>query len=230
MNSELSWWLSWWRICLQSRRLRFDPWVGKIPWRRKYHLRYSCLGKSHGQRRRVGYSPWGFKELDTTEQLHFHFHIYIYMKSLYNSISLSYVAFKAKYYKIFECSYNKISIININIYSQIWLAFFSTFLVLSYFSHVQLFETLWSVAHQAPLSMGFSRQEHWGGLPCLLQEIFLTQGLNQHVMSSALAGRFFTTSHHLGSHGILGQKNISNSKNIQFISYWFYDCSKLYPV
>ena len=162
--------------------------------------------------------------------IYIYIYIYIYMKSLYNSISLSYVAFKAKYYKIFECSYNKISIININIYSQIWLAFFSTFLVLSYFSHVQLFETLWSVAHQAPLSMGFSRQEHWGGLPCLLQEIFLTQGLNQHVMSSALAGRFFTTSHHLGSHGILGQKNISNSKNIQFISYWFYDCSKLYPV
>ena len=30
---------------------------------------------------------------------------------------------------------------------------------------VQLFATLWTVAHQAPLSMGFSRQEHWGGLP-----------------------------------------------------------------
>ena len=32
-------------------------------------------------------------------------------------------------------------------------------------SPVQLFETLWSVAHQAPLSMGFSRQEYWSGLP-----------------------------------------------------------------
>ena len=37
---------------------------------------------------------------------------------------------------------------------------------LSHFSCVQLFVTLWSVAHQAPLSMGFSRQEHWSGLPC----------------------------------------------------------------
>ena len=37
--------------------------------------------------------------------------------------------------------------------------------VLSYFSHVWLFMTLWTVAHQAPLSMGFSRQEHWNGLP-----------------------------------------------------------------
>ena len=33
-------------------------------------------------------------------------------------------------------------------------------------SHVQLFVTPWTVAHEAPLSMGFSRQEHWSGLPC----------------------------------------------------------------
>ena len=33
------------------------------------------------------------------------------------------------------------------------------------FSHVQLFATPWTVAHQAPLSMGFSRQEYWSGLP-----------------------------------------------------------------
>ena len=32
-------------------------------------------------------------------------------------------------------------------------------------SRVQLFSTTWTVAHQAPLSMGFSRQEHWSGLP-----------------------------------------------------------------
>ena len=38
--------------------------------------------------------------------------------------------------------------------------------LLSCFSHVQLFATLWTVAHQAPLSMGFFRQEYWSGLPC----------------------------------------------------------------
>ena len=38
--------------------------------------------------------------------------------------------------------------------------------VLSCFSRVWLFVTLWTVAHQAPLSMGFSRQEYWSGLPC----------------------------------------------------------------
>ena len=35
------------------------------------------------------------------------------------------------------------------------------------FSHVQLFVTLWIVPHQAPLSMGLSRQEYWNGLSCL---------------------------------------------------------------
>ena len=40
--------------------------------------------------------------------------------------------------------------------------------MLSHFSHVQLFVTLWTIALQAPLSMGFSRQEYWSGLPCPL--------------------------------------------------------------
>ena len=37
--------------------------------------------------------------------------------------------------------------------------------VVELLNHVQLFTTLWTVAHQAPLSMGFSRQEYWSGLP-----------------------------------------------------------------
>ena len=37
--------------------------------------------------------------------------------------------------------------------------------LLSGFSHVQLFVTPWTLAHQAPLSMGFSSQEYWKGLP-----------------------------------------------------------------
>ena len=38
--------------------------------------------------------------------------------------------------------------------------------VLSHFSCVRLFVTLWTAAHQAPLSVEFSRQEYWSGLPC----------------------------------------------------------------
>ena len=53
---------------------RFDPWVRKIPWGRKWHPTPVLLpGKSHGQRSLVGYSPWDHKELDTTERLHVSF-------------------------------------------------------------------------------------------------------------------------------------------------------------
>ena len=46
----------------------FDPWVRKIPWRRKWQPTPVFLpGKSHGQRSLVGYTLWGHKELDTTE-------------------------------------------------------------------------------------------------------------------------------------------------------------------
>ena len=58
------------RICLQCRRPGFNPWVWKISWRRKWlPTPISLLGEFHGQRRLVGYSPWGHKELDTTELL-----------------------------------------------------------------------------------------------------------------------------------------------------------------
>ena len=60
--------------CLQCGRPGFDPWVGKIPWRRKWQPTPGFLpGESHGQRSLVGYSPQGHKESDTTERLHFHF-------------------------------------------------------------------------------------------------------------------------------------------------------------
>ena len=48
----------------------FDPWVGKIPWRRKWQPTPVFLpGKPHGQRSLVGYSPWGHKVSDMTEVL-----------------------------------------------------------------------------------------------------------------------------------------------------------------
>ena len=51
-------------------------WVGKIPWRRKWQPSPILVpGKSQGPRSLVGYSPWGRKESDTTEGLHFHFQI-----------------------------------------------------------------------------------------------------------------------------------------------------------
>ena len=49
-------------------RLGFDPWVGKIPWRRAQQPTPVFLpGEFHGQKSLVGYSPWGRKEWDMTE-------------------------------------------------------------------------------------------------------------------------------------------------------------------
>jgi len=48
--------------------MQFDPWVGKIPWRRAWQpTPVSLSGKSHGPRSLVGCSPWGHEESDTTE-------------------------------------------------------------------------------------------------------------------------------------------------------------------
>ena len=74
------WWLSRSRISLQCKRLGFDPWVGKISWRREWLPTPVFLsGEFHGQKSLAGYSPWGHKESDTTELLTFtFFHICIY--------------------------------------------------------------------------------------------------------------------------------------------------------
>jgi len=95
--------------------------------------------------------------------------------------------------------------------------------VLSHFSHEQLFEILWTVAHQAPLSMGFSRQEYWSRLPFpppgdLLNAWTEHTSLTMH-NSPALAGGIFITSatwegpgvcegYHLAMSNSLGHKGI----------------------
>ena len=69
-------WLKWLGTCLQCLRPRFNPWVGKIPWRREWQSTPAFLpGESHGQRSLVGYSPWSHKDSDTPEWLtHTHMH------------------------------------------------------------------------------------------------------------------------------------------------------------
>ena len=67
--------------------------------------------------------------------------------------------------------------------------------MLSNFSHVWLFATLWTVARQAPLSVEFSRQEYWSGFPCPPPGDLPDPGIElASLMSLALAGRFFITS------------------------------------
>ena len=65
----------------------------------------------------------------------------------------------------------------------------------SQFSLIRLFTTLWTTACQAPLFIGFSRQEYWSGLPFLSPEDLPNPGIKpSFLMSPALAGMFFTTS------------------------------------
>ena len=61
-------------------------------------------------------------------------------------------------------------------------------------SLVGLFATPWTVAHQGPLSMGFSRQKYWSELPFLSPGYLPDPGIEPTSLAPALAGRFFTTS------------------------------------
>ena len=113
-----------------ARDCGFDPWVGKIPWSRKWSpLQYSCLKDSMDR------GAW--------------------------------------HATVHSCTVKS----------------------LSRFSCVQLFATPWTVAHPSPLSMGFSRQESWSGLPYPPSMDLPYPGiLAAFLTSPALTGRFFTTS------------------------------------
>ena len=78
--------------------------------------------------------------------------------------------------------------------------------MLSHFSHTYLFATPWTVARQAPLSLGFSRQEYWSGLPFPPPGDLPDPGIELvSPMSPASAGGFFTTSANWESQGLVTQ-------------------------
>ena len=81
--------------CLQCRRPRFNPWVGKILWRRKWEPTPVPLpGKFHGQRSLVGYSPWGCKESDKAKQLHFFKEVTMILLTVVSNINCRMLTFK----------------------------------------------------------------------------------------------------------------------------------------
>ena len=142
-------------VCLQCGRPGFNPWVWKIPWRRKWQSTPVLLpGKSHRQRSLVGYSPRGRKESDTTERLHVHF-------SLWSVFGLAF---------LWDWNEN-------------WpFPVTDILIMLSHFTHVQPFAMLQTVACQASLSMGFSRQEYWSGLPYPSPEDLPNPGIEPHLL------------------------------------------------
>ena len=100
----LPWWLRRYSVCLKCGRPGFSPWVRKISWRSKWQATPVLLpGKFHGGRSLVGYSPWGRKESDTTERLHFKSSFYTGQKetlTTFNSNSLNCVPCKPMLQKI----------------------------------------------------------------------------------------------------------------------------------
>ena len=103
----------------------------------------------------------------------------LFYSVFYNMFSILYI------YPISACMYsvytkNRPGTLNVS----------SPWYLLIHFFPVWLFATLWIIARQAPLSMGFSRQEYWSGLLCLPPEDLRNPG---SLMSPALAGGFFTT-------------------------------------
>ena len=84
------------------------------------------------------------------------------------TLELAYRSWSAYFWTTFHVWEKQISVFYLShyfffsvIFSQTWSC-----AVLSHFSCVQLFVTPWTAVHQAPLSMGFSRQEYWSGFPC----------------------------------------------------------------
>ena len=119
-------------------------------------------GKSLGQRSLAGYSPWRGRESHVTE--HAHISLTRNMKFLDQRRDLvlqSFVVLKAhggcRKTMMLPCE-----LIRQGFHSEVFLAV----CVLNHFNRVRLSVTPWTVAHQAPLSVGFFRQECWSGLPC----------------------------------------------------------------
>ena len=83
-------WLIGKESACQRKRCGFDPWVRKIPWRRKWQpIPVFLPGKFDGQRSLAGYSPQGHKKSNTTAKLNTHMHTHTHTHGLYWLMSLS---------------------------------------------------------------------------------------------------------------------------------------------
>ena len=146
----LPWWLNGKESACQCRRHRFNPWVRKIPWRWKWlSTPVFVPGKSHGQRNPVGYSPWESQNSQNdlaSKQQHLHLNG-IQTQGHLISEPLQNVCLHFLHHYAAHNTLPNMSLLLL--------------LLLSRFSCVQLCATPETAAQQAPLSLGFSRQEHW---------------------------------------------------------------------
>ena len=184
--SGLPWWLSGKESTCQCRRCRFDPWVGKIPWRRKWQPTQVFLsGKAHGQRNLVGYGLWGHKRVGhdlVTKQQQLYLSFFNckekseWMYELYALLIVAAAAAKSLQSCPTLCDPIDGSpsgspvpgILQARTLEWVAISFSNAWkrkVKVKSLSRVQLLATSWTAAHQAPPSMGFSRQEYWSGVP-----------------------------------------------------------------
>ena len=161
-------------ICVKVKGERIkqdsDLWSGQ---RRQWHPTPVLLpGKSRRQRSLVGCGPWGREESDTTEQLHLHFSLSCIGEGNGNPLQCSCLENPrnrgAWWAALYGAAQSWTQLRRPSSSSMVWVTGWGLVHAcrLIHFGCVWLFVTLWMVAHQAPLSMEFSRQQLWSGLPC----------------------------------------------------------------
>ena len=156
--------------CMRHRRHKFEPWVEKIPWRRKWRLTSIFLPwKFNRLRNPESYSPNGLRESDMTERLSMH--------ARQKSLNKNKVA-AAKSLQSCPTLCDPIDgsppgsrvpgILQARTLEWVAISFSNAWkwkVKMKLLSRVWLLATPWTAAYQAPPSMGFSRQEYWSGVP-----------------------------------------------------------------
>ena len=172
----------WWRTVCQCRRhkgCKFDPWIGKIPWSRKWQPTPIFLrGKFHGERILAGYSPWGLKESAMAEHTYTKENV---RGTLVKSFQLSCLSGSWLSSVQFSCS----------VVSNSLRPHKPQHARPPCPSH-----TAGVYPNPCPLSlcMEFFRQDYWSGLPCPPPGDVPDPGIKPVSLTSpALAGKFFTT-------------------------------------
>ena len=110
---KLPWWLNGKEStcqCRRYRRHRFDPWVGEIPWWRKWQPTPVFVpGKSHGQRSLVGYIPWDRKrvghDLTTKQQQHLCLLYFLHLELLPSTLLSQFIPILQSPYPISSVAY-----------------------------------------------------------------------------------------------------------------------------
>ena len=187
LRNALPWWLSGKESACQCRGPGFKPWVGKILWRRKWQPTPVCLLGNPMVRETWWATVHGITRVrhDWVSK----------QQQIWESVETLRIGLLCR--EMGPLSQKIENTLNTLLESQMQKKCMCgsrrNVCVLSHFSRVWLFVTPWTVAHQAPLSMRFSRQEYWSGLPFPSPGDLPDPGIEPASLTSpTLAGRFFT--------------------------------------